>query len=251
MHGFLELTIKNTMDSLKIITVESGIKEEGLIAINNNLQGNPILEYCKSGKWIPLDNLHTNSRMSRLDDLYTQLYYRNWGIGPRFSVKGDDLYIHTGLYDIIPKLSGGIKLSENVIEELKDDMIKEIDIYYDSLISARDFLEGSSVVDLWEYPVEYGGTLNLSTLPLPKNKKSPIINLGVAWTINGIKKTEDILFTPWTNDDGFKWSDFQSPLGSSEVIVEFQDGCIRVFPNTNEVTECIIHHCSATYDGLL
>lgn len=246
------------MDSLKVITIESATpKEEGSIAINIDIQGNPILEYYKKGSWVPLDNLKTTERMSRLDDLYTHLYYRNWGIGPRFSVKNDKLFLHTELCKPIPVLSGGVCLSEFVSpDESIEDMNKEIDIYYNSLVSSRDLLEGSSVVDIWEYPTEYGGTLNLMTLPVIKRdqvtNEAPIIRLGISWVIGGVRKSENITFTPWVlNKNKISWSEFQSPLGESEVIVEFHDGCIRVFPGIPEVTECLIHHCSATYDKLL
>lgn len=252
------------MDYLKIITVESDTPlEENSIAINTSIQGHPILEYYKNGGWVPLDNLGTTKRMARLDDLYTHFHKRDWGIGPRFSISGDgSLCLHTELHDsYIPVLSGGIRLSEfiNTTEDL-DNMNKEIDIYYDYLVSTRDFLEGSSVVDLWEYPTEYGSTLNLVTLPIMKDslryqKASLIIKLTVAWVLSGTRKTENIIFTPWTleNSDGgdFEWTEFQRTLGEGEVIVEFHDGCIRVFSGKPEVTECIIHHCSATYDKLL
>ena len=243
------------MDSLRIITVESSEsspKEEGSIAINSGLPENPILEIYRNGNWTPLDNLESIDRMSKLDDLYTHLYRRNWGIGPRFSEISGDLYIHTNLYrSPVPVLSDGIKVSEHITsDEITDDMNKEIDIYYNSLVSSRNFLERSSVVDLWEYPTEYGGTLNLVTLPA--KSKAPIIKLGVSWVNKKLRKTENICFTPWNlGENGFEWSDFQSFLGEDEVIVEFHGGCIRVFPNSQEVTECIIHHCQATYDGLL
>ena len=241
------------MDSLKVITVESpNSKEDGTIAINAGDSGNPILEYYESGEWVPLDNFSNINRAARLDDLYTQLYYRNWGIGPRLSERSGNLYLHTELQDShIPKLSGGIKISEYLTsDELTDDMIKEIDIYYDSLVSARDFLEGSSVVDLWEYPMEYGGALNLTTLP--SKEQTPIIRLGVSWVFGGVRKSENFTFTPWSLEEGeIRWSEFQNYMGDNEVIVEIHDGCIRVFPNDPNVTECIIHHCSATYDKLL
>ena len=126
-------------------------------------------------------------------------------------------------------------------------MNKEIDIYYDSLVSSRDLLEGSSVVDLWEYPVSYGGILNLVTL-YDQEKPAPIIRLCIAWVKYGVRRTENVTFTPWKEDG---WSDFQSSLGNGDVILEFHDGCIRVFPGDIYTTECIIHHCVATYDKLL
>lgn len=245
------------MDFLKIITVESKTHpEEGSIAINTDISGNPVLEYYKNKQWIPLDNLRTINRMARLDDLYTHLYFRDWGIGPRFSEKDGNLYIHTELHSSpIPVLSEGIKISEHLTsEELIDDMNKEIDIYYDSLVSTRDLLDGSSVVDLWEYPVEYGTTLNLVTLPSPKNNtiSSPTIRLAVSWIVEGSRKTETMTFNPWEQtDEKIVWSEFQRDLGEGEVVVEFHDGCIRVFSGCPDVTECIIHHCSATYDRLL
>lgn len=252
MLGSPTFITRNTMDFLKTITSESLLGssvEENTIAINTGVPENPYLEYYKSGEWIPLDNLSTKSRMARLDDLYTQLYYRNWCVGPRLSEKFGDLYLHTELQDSqLPILSGGIRISECLTsDELTDDMNKEIDIYYDSLISARDLLGGSSVVDLWEYPTEYGGTLNLTTIS--SNQLPPIIQLCVVWVIDKERKSETLTFSPWSVEGG--WSEFQSFMGDSEVVVEFHDGCIRVFPNNSKVTECIIHHCSAIYDKLL
>lgn len=238
------------MDFLNIITTRSNTESsENSIAINTDIQGDPILEYYKDREWVPLDNIKTINRMARLDDLYTQLRSRDWGIGPRFSEEYGDLYIHTDLHDSpIPVLSKGIRISEHITsDELTENMNKEIDIYYNSLVSARDFLEGSSVVDLWEYPTEYGGTLNLSTLK--HADQSPIIRLGVSWIVGGMRKTENLTFTPWKEKVG--WLDFQSPLGGDEILVEFLDGRIRVFPGKPEVTECIIHHCSAIYNGIL
>lgn len=237
------------MNSLKLITVESAELEEDSIAINTDFPGNPILEYCKNKKWVPLDNLKTINRMARLDDLYTYLYLRDWCIGPRFSINDGDLYIHTDLHDSpIPTLSGGIKISDvTAPDELIEDMIKEIDIYYNSLVSTRNLIEGSSVVDLWKYPTEYGGILNLVTLPTTNS--IPVLRLCIAWVIGGMRKTENMTFTPKDSDGN--WIEFKRPLGDSEVTVEFHDGCIRVFPEKSEVTECIIHHCTATYDSLL
>lgn len=242
MPTSLDFTTKNTMGYLRIITTKTSTPEvEGSIAIDNDIQGDPILEYLEDGEWVPLDNQNTIKRMARLDDLYNHLYLRNWGIGPRYSMRNGKLYIHTRLYDPIPELSGGISISENVTQEDLDklnDMNKEIDIYYNYLESTWDLLEGSAVVDLWEYPTEYGGTLSLENMMTPQ-----ILKATIGWIYRSTRKTETVTFSP-------KDGDFQRTLGDSEVIFEFISGKIRVFPGRIEVTECIIHHCSAIYEKL-
>lgn len=258
------------MDYLRIITNKNktASTEEGTIAIDTSNSENPILEYKEGENWIPIDNLNSNKRMSKMDDLYSFLHKMDWGIGPRlYTDSYNSLWMSTKIQDnpiTTLKTIDGINLSESVMTEDKEKIDKinteeDINVYSDYLLSARDLVSGFSVVDLWEYPTEYGSILNLCSLPnkignLKYSESPSMIKLCVAWTKNTVRKTKDVTFVPWkvNSYDGtkFEWKNFISSL-DNEITVEFYDGCIRLFPESSEITECIIHHCFAVYDKLL
>lgn len=274
-----------TYNYLEIITSEDKtIPREGVIAINTDIPENPFLEVYSEGKWVPIDNYDTKSRMSRFEDLYTTLYEREWGIGPRLYIQGrDKLYMTLGKYDSsIPKISKKdpmMCVSESLdqesldgFEDLYTKLMKvqsmnmndiEIDLgndYYRYLVSTRNLIDQSSIIDLYSYSensTDYGNILNLNELLQRKDERryqegGYTIRLEVMYIKSGSRKSGTLIFEPYLFDTegNLKYNDFQSTI-NNEVTVEIKKGCIRVFPDILEVTECIIYHCYVIYEKLV
>lgn len=274
-----------TYNYLEIITSEDmTIPREGVIAINTDIPENPFLEVYSEGKWVPIDNYDTKSRMSRFEDLYTTLYEREWGIGPRLYIQGrDKLYMTLGKYDSsIPKISKKdpmMCVSESLdresldgFEDLYTKLMKvqsmnmndiEIDLgndYYRYLVSTRNLIDQSSIIDLYSYSensTDYGNILNLNELLQRKDERryqegGYTIRLEVMYIKSGSRKSGTLIFEPYLFDTegNLKYNDFQSTI-NNEVTVEIKKGCIRVFPDILEVTECIIYHCYVIYEKLV
>ena len=274
-----------TYNYLEIITSEDKtIPRERVIAINTDIPENPFLEVYSEGKWVPIDNYDTKSRMSRFEDLYTTLYEREWGIGPRLYIQGrDKLYMTFEKYDSsIPKISKKdpmMCVSESLdqesldgFEDLYTKLMKvqsmnmndiEIDLgndYYRYLVSTRNLIDQSSIIDLYSYSensTDYGNILNLNELLQRKDERryqegGYTIRLEVMYIKSGSRKSGTLIFEPYLFDTegNLKYNDFQSTI-NNEVTVEIKKGCIRVFPDILEVTECIIYHCYVIYEKLV
>ncbi|MCF0114642.1 MAG: hypothetical protein HUJ56_04760 [Erysipelotrichaceae bacterium] len=129
--------------------------------------------------------------------------------------------------------------------------------YFNYLVSTRNLLEGSSVVDLLSYPVDYTSIINLNELLQKRDKiryykADYTIKVGIIYVKSGGRIAENITFTPFYFDKDGNLLDksFQMTI-NDEVEVEYADGCIRLFPLIPDITECIIQHCFVVCDGLL
>ena len=281
MHGYLEHIIENTMifNYIEGITTKENTEtRDGVIAINTEIPGRPTLDVYNEEKdeWFSASSPNSLSRMSRLDDLFTSFYEREWFVGGRLFVKGDDLFMTTGKYESsIPvinesdpmfKLTSGDSFSEEKeeFETLYAKLMRvkfmedtnEIDFgtdYYKYLVSTRDLIDKSTTVDIFSYSensTDYGSTLNLNQYFTNPGNYS--IKLGVMYVKSGVRVTESFLFEPFTRTDEekYEYNNFLVPV-NKDVTIEVKNGCIRVFPDKKEVTECIIHYCHLIYEKLL
>lgn len=270
---------------LEVITTESNtVPREGVIAINDSIKEFPYLEVYENGKWRPIDNYRTLLRAARFEDLYTTLYERDWMIGGRLFTKGlSDLYLTTSNYDKqIPVISSSDPMvglvskkndaeSRDKFEDLYIQLmkvqsmndIKEIDLgsdYYKYLVSTRNLIDQSSTVDLYSYTensTDYGNILNLVELLQKKDKIRYMeggytIRLEIMYVKSENRMSGTFIFDPFNidNEGNMTFNNFQTVI-NDDVTVEVKKGCIRLFPETTDITECIIYHCYMIYEKLL
>ena len=275
-----------TYKNFRVITTESkSSPEENVIAINTDIPGNPFLEVYMNGEWSAIDNYEDLERASRFEDLYTTLYEREWGIGGRLFYENDygedNLYYDISKYDsslpILKKKESMFLITEdknksreefeNIYTKLMKvksmDDIKEIDLgndYYRYLVSTRNLIDGSSIIDLYSYsetPSDYGSIINLNELlqkrdELRYHEGGYSIRLEIMYIKSGSRMSGTLMFDPFLFDKDSKliFNNFQSII-NDDVTVEVKKGCIRLFPESIDITECIIYHCYVIYEKLL
>ena len=275
-----------TYKNFRVITTESkSSPEENVIAINTDIPGNPFLEVYMNGKWSAIDNYEDLERASRFEDLYTTLYEREWGIGGRLFYENDygedNLYYDISKYDsslpILKKKESMFLITEdknksreefeNIYTKLMKvksmNDIKEIDLgndYYRYLVSTRNLIDGSSIIDLYSYsetPSDYGSIINLNELlqkrdELRYHEGGYSIRLEIMYIKSGSRMSGTLMFDPFLFDKDGKliFNNFQSII-NNDVTVEVKKGCIRLFPESIDITECIIYHCYVIYEKLL
>lgn len=275
-----------TYKNFRVITTESkSSPEENVIAINTDIPGNPFLEVYMDGEWSAIDNYEDLERASRFEDLYTTLYEREWGIGGRLFYENDhgedNLYYDISKYDsslpILKKKESMFLITEdknksreefeNIYTKLMKvksmNDIKEIDLgsdYYRYLVSTRNLIDGSSIIDLYSYsetPSDYRSIINLNELlqkrdELRYNEGGYSIRLEIMYIKSGSRMSGTLMFDPFLFDKDGKlvFNNFQSII-NDDVTVEVKKGCIRLFPESIDITECIIYHCYVIYEKLL
>ena len=275
-----------TYKNFRVITTESkSSPEENVIAINTDIPGNPFLEVYMDGEWSAIDNYEDLERASRFEDLYTTLYEREWGIGGRLFYENDygedNLYYDISKYDsslpILKKKESMFLITEdknksreefeNIYTKLMKvksmDDIKEIDLgnnYYKYLVSTRNLIDGSSIIDLYSYsetPSDYGSIINLNELLQKKDELryhegGYSIRLEIMYIKSGSRMSGTLMFDPFLFDKDGKliYNNFQSII-NDDVTVEVKKGCVRLFPESIDITECIIYHCYVIYEKLL
>lgn len=273
-----------TYKYLGVITSESDTeKKDGCLAINTNITNCPFLEYSENDSWITVDNYEDLERMARFEDLYTSLYEREWGIGGRLYVNSQkELYMTTSKYDSpIPTIKSTDKkflISAESSSEYEEEFeklyitlmkvksmtdIKEIDLgndYYRYLVSTRNLIDQSSIIDLYSYSedsTDYGNILNLNELLQKKDKiryqkEDYTIKLEIMYVKSGSRMSGTYIFDPFVfdTDGNLINNNFQSKI-NDQVTIEVKNGCIRVFPEDPEISECIIYHCCLIYGKLL
>ena len=275
-----------TYKNFRVITTESkSSPEENVIAINTDIPGNPFLEVYMNGEWSAIDNYGDLERASRFEDLYTTLYEREWGIGGRLFYENDygedNLYYDISKYDsslpILKKKESMFLITEdknksreefeNIYTKLMKvksmNDIKEIDLgndYYRYLVSTRNLIDGSSIIDLYSYsetPSDYGSIINLNELlqkrdELRYHEGGYSIRLEIMYIKSGSRMSGTLMFDPFLFDKDGKliFNNFQSII-NNDVTVEVKKGCIRLFPESIDITECIIYHCYVIYEKLL
>lgn len=275
-----------TYKNFRVITTKSkSSPEEGVIAINTDIPKNPFLEVYTNGEWSAIDNYEDIERASRFEDLYTTLYEREWGIGGRLFYENDygedNLYYDLSKYDSpLPTLKKKDSMFlitedknksreefENIYTKLMKvksmNDIKEIDLgndYYRYLVSTRNLIDGSSIIDLYSYsetPSDYGSIINLNELLQKRDELRYYeggysIRLEIMYIKSGSRMSGTLMFDPFLFDKDGKliFNNFQSII-NDDVTVEVKKGCIRLFPESIDITECIIYHCYVIYEKLL
>lgn len=275
-----------TYKNLRVITTSNNSsEEENVIAINTDIPDNPYLEIYNNGKWSAIDNSSDIDRASRFEDLYTTLYERDWGIGGRLFYENsngeDNLYYDLLKYDspipTIIKTDDMFLITEDTnksqdefeniytklmkVKSMND--IKEIDLgndYYKYLVSTRNLIDGSSIIDLYSYSEntsDYGSIINFNELlqkrdDLRYNNDNYSIRLEIMYIKSGSRMSGTLMFDPFSlkNDGELSFNNFQSKI-NDDVTVEVKKGCVRLFPESIDITECIIYHCYVIYEKLL
>jgi len=122
-------------------------------------------------------------------------------------------------------------------------MIKEDNIgEYGRLVSARDILRGTSELCLLcPKDGSYTNIVNLNSI----QGKPVQIRVGVAYSKGNALYSRDTILSGDPNNDNYVTS------GPSDFKLEYSDGCLRVFPDSPEVTECVISYCYLTYECLI
>jgi hypothetical protein len=233
--------------------------------------------------WIPIDGSDSPlSLPSKMSDLEYLLRKRDWGIHGRFYMSGSDLMFYDPEEDIdpVPQINPdaeGVKISGNTdtkAEEEFDDIYKQLMItrpkmnineqevdfgtaYYYGLLSSRDLVRNISVIDL----VEEGGSkytniLNLGELIERTSELSSeyadcscLITVGVEYTKSGVVYKENFTFEPFRVESGALQETNIKKSFSGDVTLEFVKLCLRLFPDSLDVTECIISNCHVVYYG--
>jgi hypothetical protein len=157
---------------------------------------------------------------------------------------------HPNLQGPDPELGDNDAL-ENYLYELgeytklfnKHIMIKEDNIgEYGHLVSSRDVLRGTSEICLLcPKDGSYTNIVNLNSI-----QGSPIqIRVGVAYSKGTTLYSRDTVLVGDPSNTNYVTS------GPSDFKLEYSDGCLRVFPDSPEVTECVISYCYLTYECLI
>lgn len=294
--SFIKNIIHNPMEYIGIITTDIP-KDlsigEGYIVINTE-NDEPVLQYSTIKRnidnqeyidWVTIDGTDSSKRATQISDLEYQLRIRDWNITERLFVNNSNLYLYRQdpsetldpIPQIIPNDSKGIKISETITEESEEEFNEyyeklmnlrpimningtQVDFgnaYYYNLISSRDLIQNTSVIDLISLGgSEYTNILNLNEL-LEKTPEDSgkyldcdcILKLGIKYSLSGEVFTKNLMFEPFDLVDGvLKPKDFTKDI-SNNITLEYLDRCIRLFPKTSEVTECIISYCYIVYYG--
>lgn len=124
--------------------------------------------------------------------------------------------------------------------------------YYYNLISTRDLEKESTVIDLLSLSdSNYTNILNLNGLissEVSKDGKSCNLTIGIDYTVNGKVYSKEVSLDPIENNE-FKSRDILINI-LDYVTIDYHDFCLRAFPTSLDVNECIISYCYITYYGI-
>lgn len=118
----------------------------------------------------------------------------------------------------------------------KEDNLGE----YRKFISSRDILGNKSEVCLGN--PKSGVYTSIVNLNSQLNNNTPVlIKLGVSYSKGSEIYSKDLVVPP----------EDMTTTGNQDFTLEYADGCLRVFPESPEVTECIISYCYLMYEHLI
>ena len=141
------------------------------------------------------------------------------------------------LEDYLYELGEYTKLFNKYIM-IKEDNIGE----YGHLVSARDILRGTSEICLLcPKDGSYTNIINLNSVQGNPTQ----IRVGVAYSKGTVLYSKDTVLAGDPDNLNYVTS------GPSDFKLEYSDGCLRVFPDSPEVTECVISYCYLTYECLV
>ena len=153
-----------------------------------------------------------------------------------------------------------VKLNNNYRPEKNDNYLKTLDEFiklyneyimikednigeYNKLVSSRDILGETSEVCLL-CPKDGSYTNIINTNSISGDPKQ--LRVGVAYSKESELHIKDVVIT--LSDEG---PDGYILNKTNDFIIEYSDGCIRVFPSTQEITECVISYCFIKYEYLI
>ena len=150
-----------------------------------------------------------------------------------------------------PDLSGGdMDELEEYLKSLSDFtklhneyiMIKEDNIgEFNRQISTRDILGNTSEVCLiCPRDGSYTSTININS-QIPDCNPTQL-RVGIFYS-KGTKMFSKDVVIPTTSQ--------YVNSGTDDFVLEYSDGCLRVFPDSQEVSECVISYCYLTYEYLI
>ena len=121
-------------------------------------------------------------------------------------------------------------------------MIKEDNIgEFNRQISTRDILGNTSeVCIICPRDGSYTSTININS-QLPDCDPTQL-RVGISYS-KGTKLFSKDVVIPTTSQ--------YVNSGSDDFVLEYSDGCLRVFPDSQEVSECVISYCYLTYEYLI
>lgn len=151
-------------------------------------------------------------------------------------------------------------LFKNIPEEVKieiENMAKSKEIYlFNDSREEIDFLNSSNSATLVDYNSgTYTNSLDLKSILSGKvcenNKTSMKVDLSIQYsTIDGKIINHNTTFEGLSvRNKELVMIDFIEEVGS-DVTIEYLNGIIRLFPESERVVECIISNCSITYGNL-
>lgn len=148
-----------------------------------------------------------------------------------------------------------LKMKELALESGGTEIIDLGTRHYFDIVSLRDVERGSSIIDLIALGgSNYTNTVNLNGLI--ESSLSKFINsscylvAGIEYTVSGKTYTKEYTFVPFRSESGEVISESLIINLSDYVILDYHFNCLRAFPNSKDVTECIISYCYLTYEGL-
>lgn len=110
--------------------------------------------------------------------------------------------------------------------------------FYEQFVSIHDLLDHKTVIDLIHlYGTKYTGIINLTSYQSLKG----MVNCGIQYTDNfGKVISKSVSFS--IDSESFQ-------MNLDKAILEYTGGCLRIFPDSSEITECIISQCYLTTYG--
>lgn len=129
--------------------------------------------------------------------------------------------------------------------------------YYD-IISIRDVERGSSTIDLialsgsnYTNVINLNSIIEFDTAGTGKFKNCTCnLTVGIEYTVSGKTYVKEHSFIPYFIDAGNLISNSFITNILDYVTLDFHKNCLRVFPMSKKVTECIISYCYIDYEGL-
>lgn len=155
----------------------------------------------------------------------------------------------------------GIKDGDNIKKQLENMAINGEIYLYNTSKEVYDLLEGSNTVTLIDVNSDiYTNSVDikpiLCNIVLDSNTTAKV-DLSIQYSKVDDKSviySNDITFNGFStvtsnNKLSINFNNITQTV-NDEVIVEFIDGLIRLFPNKDNILECIISNCTITYGNL-
>lgn len=168
-------------------------------------------------------------------------------------------YEFNKLWDLI---FDNIEDGDNIKKQIEDMAINGEFYLYDTSKETYDLLNSSNTVTLIEVGSDiYTNSLDIKPIlfnTVIDNNTTAKIDLSIQYSKVGDNSTiysSDTTFngfsiiTSSNNNTSIKFNDVFQTI-NDDVVIEFVDGIIRLFPKNENILECIISNCTITYGNL-